>query len=360
MGDEDKSFDATPQKLEKAREQGQVIKSRDLSTALFIVVMFSMLLVMGHVIWDVIAQTFVLFFQQIPNQHIEKIGWQYMALIVGRCFLFTVGPFLLVAFMIAVFADVIQVGLLISTESIMPKPEKLNPVTGFKNIFSMNSVVELVKNILKILILGFLAYMVFSAHLPELLAVGHASTIWAILYVLGKVIGQFIFLSGIAFFVIGGADYLYQRFKFLKDQKMSMKEIKDEFKQSEGDPMVKHALRQRRMQMLQQRMLEAVPGADVVITNPLHYAVALQYQAQAMEAPRLIAKGAELFAQRIKEIATENNVPIVENPLMARTLYKVVEIDQDIPPDLYQAVAEILMFAWKVSGKTQPGATPTQ
>ena len=133
---------------------------------------------------------------------------------------------------------------------------------------------------------------------------------------------------------------------------MSFKEMKDEYKNSEGDPMVKQQLRQRRMQMLQQGMLEAVPTADAVVTNPIHIAVAIKYNADSMDAPQVVAKGAELFAERIKAIAIEHEVPIVENPAVARTLYRVVDIDHEIPPDVYQAVAEILLFAWNVSGKT--------
>lgn len=136
---------------------------------------------------------------------------------------------------------------------------------------------------------------------------------------------------------------------------MSFKELKDEFKNSEGDPHVKAALRQRRMQMLQQRMLEAVPGADVVITNPLHIAVAVRYQDEMMTAPHVVAKGTELFAEKIKEIAIEHGIPVVENIAVARALFQGVEIDQEVPPEMYQAVAEILMFAWKVKGQPIPG-----
>ena len=139
---------------------------------------------------------------------------------------------------------------------------------------------------------------------------------------------------------------------------MSFKEMKDEFKNTEGDPMIKHALRQRRMEMLQKSMLEAVPTADVVTTNPIHIAVALKYNSDVMEAPRVVAKGTELFAERIKTIASEHGVPVVENPVVARALFRLVEIDQEIPPDLYQAVAEILMFAWRMKGITPPLAKP--
>jgi flagellar biosynthesis protein FlhB len=172
-----------------------------------------------------------------------------------------------------------------------------------------------------------------------------------ILKLVGDILQDFIYTAILFFIIIGFVDYFYQRFKFLGDQKMSLKEVKDEYKQTEGDPMVKAMLRQKRMMMMMQRQLEAVPTADVIATNPIHVAVALRYKPQEMEAPIVVAKGAEHFAERIKELAREHNIPIIENPVLARTLYRVVDINQDIPPDLYQAVAEILMFAWQIRGE---------
>lgn len=356
MGDEDKSFEASQQKLKKAREEGQVVKSRDLSTAIFLVVMFTLLMAMYKPIWDILSSTFIIFFEQIPHKHLEEVDWRLLLVLSARAFIMTVGPFLLIALMVAIAGEVIQVGLLITTKVLIPKPDKLNPINGFKNIFSKRSVIELVKNIIKILILAVLAVHVFQKHTGELASVGEADNLFAILFVLGEVLSDFIMTAGIAFFLIGGFDYLYQRNKFMNDQKMSFKEMKDEYKQSEGDPMVKHQLRQRRMQMMQRRMLEAVPAADVVVTNPIHVAVALKYDTDAMEAPQVVAKGAELFARRIKELAEQHGVPVVENPLVARTLYQTIEVDQTITPELYQTVAEILLFAWQLKGVAPPVA----
>lgn len=354
MGDEDKSFEATPQKLKKAREQGQVVKSKDLSTAVFLLVMFMLLFQLSPFVWKEVCTLFIQVFEQVPNATIENIGWQYLTLIALKALIFLVGPFLLVALIIAVATDLAQVGPLIATKSIEPKFDKLNPVKGFKNIFSQRTLVELIKNIIKIMVLGYVGYLCFKEFLPQLLLVGGTENIFAMLGVLGALIFKFIMMAGFTFIAIAGADYLYQRFKFLKDQKMSFKEIKDEYKNSEGDPHVKAALRQRRMQMLQQSMLEAVPTADVVTTNPIHIAVALKYNADSMQAPVVVAKGTELFAERIKDIAKNHGIPVVENPTVARALFKLVDIDQEIPADLYQAVAEILMFAWRSQGKSVP------
>lgn len=352
MGDEDKQFEATPHKLKKAREEGQVIKSKDASTALFLITMFTLMYYMAPMVWKKLASMFILIFEQIPNISPEEIGEQYLFVIVITTLFMLIGPFLAVALLTAMAGDFFQVGPLIAIKAVMPKFEKLNPAKGFKNLFSIKSLIELVKNVLKIIILGFIGFLVFKAHLVELLSIGQSENAFAMMALLGKVIFEFILKAGVFFLIIGLADYLFQRWKFLKDQKMSFKEIKDEYKQTEGDPHVKAALRQKRMMMLQQGMLEAVPTADVVITNPIHIAVAIRYMDEMMQAPQVVAKGTELFAEKIKDIATEHGVPVVENAAVARSLYQTVEIDEEIPPEMYQAVAEILMFAWRVKGKT--------
>ncbi|MDH4379102.1 MAG: flagellar biosynthesis protein FlhB [Vampirovibrionales bacterium] len=357
MADEDKQFEASAQKIQKAREEGQVFKSRDMSTAIVLVSTFGLLLLMTPMIWREISTLFILVFDQIPNAHIEDIGWQYLALISVKALVLLIAPFIVGAAIMATIADFFQVGPLFATKAVMPKFDKLNPVAGIKNMFSMRSLIELVKNILKIAVLGFVGWKVFEEYLGQLLSVGASENVFALMGVLGALLTKFILLAGLAFFIIGGADFLFQRWKFMQDQKMSFKEMKDEFKNSEGDPMVKHALRQRRMQMLQQSMLEAVPDADVVITNPIHLAVAIKYQAENMEAPQVVAKGAELFAEKIKNLAREYGVPIVREPEVARALYRIVDIDREVPPDIYQAVAEILLFAWKSVGKGVPGSS---
>ncbi len=354
MADENKQFEASPQKLKKAKEEGQVFKSKDLSTAVFLIFMFMMLFGMAPIIWKEIASLFILVFEQIPNKSIEEIGWQYLTLLTVKSLVLLIAPFILVAALLGVAGDFFQVGPIFASKALSPKFDKLNPVKGFQNIFSQRTVIELVKNIIKMFVLGWMGYLVFQKYYGALMGIGATENIFAIMGLLGEVLMQFIFYAGGAFLAIGMADFLYQRWKYMQDQKMSFKEMKDEFKNTEGDPMVKHAIRQRRMQMLQQGMLEAVPTADVVTTNPIHIAVALKYNSDVMEAPRVVAKGTELFAEQIKKIASEHGVPVVENPVVARALFRLVEIDQEIPPDLYQAVAEILMFAWRTKGKAPP------
>ncbi|MGE0201609.1 MAG: flagellar biosynthesis protein FlhB [Candidatus Melainabacteria bacterium] len=353
MGDENKQFEATPHKLKKAKEQGQVFKSKDLSSAVFLLVMFLMLFAMAPFIWQSIAEMFVLMYEQIPSGSIEDIGPQFLLLITVKTAAVLLMPFLFGAALVAIATDFFQVGPIFSTKSLEPNIGKLNPVKGFQNIFSQRTLVELVKNILKMLILGWVGYQVFVEFLPRLLKIGEAENTLVLIKIFGDLLIKFVLIAGAAFFFLGLADFLFQRWKFLQDQKMSFKELKDEFKQTEGDPMVKQALRQRRMQMLQRSMLDAVPTADVVTANPIHIAVALKYNAEQMEAPRVVAKGTELFAERIKDIARDNGIPVVENPVVARALFKL-DVDGEVPPDLYQAVAEILMFAWRVKGVRPP------
>jgi len=349
MGDEDKQFAASAQKLKKAREEGNVIKSKDFSTAISLLMMFAALNALGPLIWEECQKIFILIYEQIPNKSIENIGAQYLGLIALLPTFIILGPILLIAIFVGVMGDMIQVGPMLTTATLVPKLDKLNPINGFKNLmFSMKTMFELAKNIAKVLLLGFIAYIVFKAHFPSILKLCEVSNTFSIIIIFGKLIMDFVTKAGIVFLIISGADYGFTRWKFLKDQKMSFKEVKDEYKNSEGDPHVKAALRQRRMQMLQQAMLEAIPSADFVTTNPLHVAVAVKYDAKQMAAPRVIAKGTELFAKKIIGIAKKYNVPVIENPPVARALFRFVDVNMEVPPELYKAVAEILMFVYNL------------
>lgn len=348
MGDEDKQFDATPRKLEQARKEGQVVKSKDFSTAVSLLVLFSIIFGLAPFIWNQIVQVFTLLYEQIPNAHVDKIGYMYILTIAVKGAALIIGPILAIAWLVAVLADFVQVGPLVAVAPLMPKLDKLNPTKYFKNIMSIKTLFELFKNIVKVIILGYIGWMVYKEHIESILMLASIDNNFAVMIEFGKIITEFIFKACIAFLIIAAADYGVTKWKFLKDQKMSFKEIKDEYKNSEGDPNVKAALRQRRMQMLQQGAMDAVPTADFVVTNPTHVACALKYVAEEMDSPMLIAKGTELIAKKIIGIAKEHNVPVIENPPVARALFKMVDINQPIPPELYKAVAEILMFVYKM------------
>ena len=309
-------------------------------------VMFFVIVKISPMIWDQITRLFVLVYEQIPMAHLEKIGFTYLMTITLVPTLLIILPILFLAGFIAALGDFIQVGPLFTTTPLMPKIDKLDPSKYFKNLMTPKTAFELVKNIVKVLVLGLIGWMVYRSHLETILSLIAIDNSFAIMMEFGSLVIDFIMKAGMAFLIIACADYGMTRWKFMQDQKMSFKEVKDEYKNQEGDPNVKAALRQRRQQMLQKGMMDAVPDADFVVTNPTHVACALKYEQETMESPKLVAKGSELFAKKIIEIAKEHDVPVIENPPVARALYRLVQPNAHIPPDLYKAVAEILLFVY--------------
>ena len=351
MGDEDKQFDATPQKLERARKEGQVVKSKDVSTALSLLVMFTFINMLAPIIWRMIVGLYKTLYEQIPNKHLSDIGITYILTNTLIPSVVIIGSILFVAAFIAILGDFMQVGPLVAVAPLVPKLDKLNPTKYFKNLFQVKTLFELFKNILKVAVLGIVGWSVYSSHLESILMLAAIDNHFAVMIEFGKLIVEFIYKACIAFLVIAAADYGVTKWKFLKDQKMSFKEIKDEYKNSEGDPHVKAALRQRRMQMLQQGAMDSVPDADFVVRNPTHVACALKYDAETMQSPTVTAKGTELMAKKIIDIATQHNVPVIDNAPVARALFRMVDINQQIPPELYKAVAEILLFVYGLKSK---------
>ena len=312
MGDEDKQFDATPQKLERARKEGQVVKSKDVSTALSLLVMFTFINMLAPIIWRLIVGLFKTLYEQIPNQHLETVGLTYILTTTLVPAVAIIGSILIVAAFVAIIGDFIQVGPLVATAPLVPKLDKLNPTKYFKNLFQVKTLFELAKNIVKVAILGLVGWTVYKSHLESILMLAAIDNHFAVMIEFGKLIVEFIYKACIAFLIIAAADYGVTKWKFLKDQKMSFKEIKDEYKNSEGDPHVKAALRQRRMQMLQQGAMDSVPEADFVVRNPTHVACALKYDAETMQSPTLTAKGTELIAKKIIDKDLKNKDPYIE------------------------------------------------
>ena len=347
MGDEDKQFEASQQKLRKARKEGQVVKSKDFSTAISLIVMFMIIYALGPFIWSQIAGLFSNLYEQIPNANFDEIGIRYLLTVTIVPTVLIIIPIICLSALISIIGDLIQVGPLFTMTPLMPKPDKLNPTKYFKNLMNPKTLFELVKNIAKVLILGLIGWFVYMDHFPGILGLAVVENEFATLHAFGSLIVDFVLKAGIAFLIIAAMDYGVTKWKFMQDQKMSFKEVKDEYKNTEGDPHVKAALRQKRQQLLRQAMKDSVPDADFVVTNPVHVACALKYDAQTMDSPVLLAKGAELFAKEIKEIAKEHDIPIIENPPVARAIYRLVEVNRQIPPDLYKAVAEILIFVYK-------------
>lgn len=353
MGDEDKQFEASQEKLRKARKEGQVVKSKDFSTAISLIIMFILIYALGPFIWTQIAGLFSNLYEQIPNADFDKIGKGYLLTVTAIPTVLIIIPLVCMGALVAIMGDLIQVGPLFTMTPLMPKPDKLNPTKYFKNLMTPKTLFELVKNIAKVLILGFIGWVVYMEHFPAILGLAVVENEFATLNAFGSLIVDFIIKAGIAFLIIAAMDYGVTKWKFMQDQKMSFKEVKDEYKNSEGDPHVKAALRQKRQQLLRQAMKDSVPDADFVVTNPIHVACALKYDAEKMDSPVLLAKGAELFAKEIKEIAREHDIPIIENPPVARAIYRLVDVNRQIPPDLYKAVAEILIFVYNSKKEKQ-------
>ena len=256
-------------------------------------------------------------------------------------------PLLLFLMLVGLGANLMQVGFKITPKAMKPKLSKFNPISGFKSRFlSLRPLVELVKSCLKIGVLGYVAYSVYRQNFAGFFDLINLP-VPLILSFVAKVAFQVLWRCGLALLIMALFDYLYQRWDFMENQKMSKQDVKDEMKQQEGDPQVKSRIRSMQMSMARQRMMQEVPKADVVITNPTHIAVALSYDQKKAEAPILVAKGAGLVAERIKKIARENGVPVVENKPLARLIFKTVELNQMIPENLYQAVAEVLAYIYR-------------
>jgi flagellar biosynthetic protein FlhB len=347
---DEKTEKPTPKKREETRKKGEVAKSRELSS---VAVLFSGLFIMGIFGSFMISKIYEMMERIFSNPTINDLTIQGVIEFVQNLiitFIIIIGPLLAAVFIGAVLSNIMQVGFILSGELIKPKLSKLNPFKGLKRLVSMQSVMELAKSIVKLIIIGTTAYLTITHEMDNVSMLGELEIGSVFKYIFATFYTIFLRCS-IAMVVLAAIDYGFQRWEFEKRIKMSKQEIKDEFKKTEGDPLVKSRIKTVQMEMARKRMMQAVPEADVVITNPTHFAVALKYDSFSMNAPKLVAKGAGEIAGRIKSLAAEHNVPIVENKPLAQSIYKLVEIGSEIPTDLYQAVAEVLAYIYKLKGK---------
>lgn len=343
----EKTEPATAKKLKDARKEGKVAKSKELTSAFDLIVLFLCLKIFVSYVGGNLLGLFDLVYGNMAD--FVRINEGYMSSqavstvlfpVIIRWFL-TVLPFFAFGVVITFLISVIQVGWTVSAKPMQPKLSKFNPINGFKRIFSKDTLFELVKSIFKVGIIIYIAYTSVRDEAGHLFILYELDLKQAIALV-GTLIIDIGLKISIVYLIIGIADYAYQKWKFNDEMKMTKQEVKDEFKNTEGDPQIKGRQRRKMQEVSQRRMMQDVPKADVVITNPTHYAVALKYEAEVRPAPYVVAKGEDYLAQKIKEVARENNVEIVENKPLARMLYSNVDIGADIPPELYQAVAEIL------------------
>ena len=350
----DKQFDATPHKLKEAHKKGQVFKSKDITQLVTFIIGFFMIYYFASYIWQNLVRLFTALWSQIPQKSLSIIGGGYISYHILLCFLGIIIPFLIGVLLTALIIEFVQVGPIFTTETMKFDLGKLNPFEGFKKIiFNVRSLFELLKSVFKVGVLGYIAYLSLRRFMPDLLGLIEINNRFGAIAVLGEVFYDFAVKSVIFLLIVAIADYLFQRWKFLNDQKMTFKELKDEFKQTEGDPLIKSIRRQRQQQVAYGQMMAQVKEADFIVKNPDHIAMALKYDSQMNTAPKFLAKGSELIAEQIIQIAQEYGIPIIENIPLARALFRLVRVNQEIPAELYRAVAEVLIFVYQLRGKEQ-------
>ena len=347
----EKTEQPTARKRRKAREEGQVAKSQEVSTALmFLAAFYALRLFAGGIFERIIGifQNNILLIGNLEMVYNER----YFASRVGYMFLqgFLIAlPMFIVSMAVGLTANLIQVGWYPTSKPLTPKLNRLNPISGFKRIFSFRALMDLFKSLAKLAAIIAVIYSVVTDEIQSIPHLVDMGLLQSLTYV-GNVIINMGINVGIVFIFIALLDFSYARWKHTKDLRMSKQEIKEEYKQTEGNPLIRGKIRQKMREVSMRRMMQSVPQADVIITNPSHYAVALQYNRESLTptAPVVVAKGVDYLAKRIRELAMEHKIEIVENVELARAIYNTVDIGKEIPPDMYQAVAEILAFVYRL------------
>ena len=352
----EKTEPATSKKLNDIRKEGQVAKSKELITAVSLMSLFIILKIylskLGTGLIDVYTQVYNSISKVVDDSYnglpIRTAGSVMQQVIIDMIKL--VIPILLVAIVIAILGNMLQQKWMVTAKPLQPKFSKISPISGFKRMFSVRQLVELIKSIAMISIIMIVVYNTVKSKLNILLTFYDVGLNTALSTIGSIIIDLGIKISAV-FLIVGFADLFYQRIKFKNDNMMTKQEIKDEFKNTEGDPQVKGQIKRRMQEVSRRRMMQQLPEADVVITNPTHFAVALKYEPDAGKAPVVIAKGADYLAFQIKDKAKEYNIAIVENKPLARILYHNIDIGMEIPPELYQAVAEILAVVMRTNNR---------
>lgn len=348
--DSQKTEDPTPKRLEDARKKGQVVNSREVTS--FFLLMLLALLVSVFVV-NLMTKMQLVLRPLIEKADLFEADLNGLSAIVSHTAIEAtkiVSIPLSAAMIVIIVSSYMQHGHVLTAQSMVPKLNRISPIAGFKRIVSLRSVVEFLKGIIKIGIVGFCIWFAIQSDLNAIKTLPSGS-VHDLIGFLVMLIGKALIAVCIIMFFIAAMDYAYQYYEYMKSMKMSMQEIKDEYKQQEGDPHVKQKLRQIRAERSRNRMMQAVPDSDVVITNPTHFAVALKYESGVMQAPIVVAKGADLIAKKIREIAEENDVPLVRNPPLARALFDSIDLGEEVSTEHYKAVAEVISYIYKLKGK---------
>ena len=347
----EKTEKATPKKRQDSRKKGQVLKSQDVSAAFLLLIIFMFLFFMAPLMQEGLFAFLIQAFERnmlISTVSIETVMKMYTDTIQEMAVILL--PILVIAMVAGVGANYLQFGFLFTTETLKLDLKKIDPIKGIKKIISVRALVNLVKSLLKVAFLGAVTTAVIWINLEEVLSLAFQSP-WETLSTVALLTGIMGIAAAVMLLFIALLDYLYERYEYEKNLKMSKQDIKDEYKNSEGDPLIKSKIKQRQREMAMRRMMQEVPHADVVITNPTHFAIALKYDEDSMDAPRVVAKGTDFVAQKIKLIAKEHDVVLVENRPLARAMYDQVEIGQQVPEEFFKAVAEILAYVYRIKRK---------
>ncbi len=348
--DAQKTEEPTPKRLRDARSEGQVPLSREVNHWLLLLVATLAIALLGRFVAQGISAPLASIMEKAGNLAVaeQEIG-DLLADLVRELGVAFVWPALAIVF-IALFSPLVQIGPLIAPKRMQPKLNKISPLSGFKRLFSMESLVEFLKGLIKLTLVGGVGAAFLVAQLPNIEDFMMRSADFVLPKTQELLIGMMVAIL-MVLFVIAALDLLFQRARHRKRLRMTRQEVLDEFKQIEGDPQIKARIRRIRNERARQRIAQAVPSADVVITNPTHYAVAIAYDDTSMEAPRVVAKGVDYLAEEIMRLAREAGIPLVVNPPLARTLYAACDAGEEVLSEHYQAVAEVISYVWKLKGK---------
>lgn len=346
---EEKTEKATPKRRREAREKGQVLQSKEISSAIVIIASFFSLKLLGPYMFERLLSFSNSFYKEyfsnlglLSTGDITILMMRFIAVVA-----IIAGPITVIILILGVSSSYLQTGFLFTTKTLEMKLSRLNPIEGFKRLFSKRALVELIKCIFKVTVVGYLIYSYTIKEIYNIFKLLDLN-IESIVTYIGSTVVNVGIRCGVALLVLSVFDYGYQWWEYEKNLRMTKQEVKEEFKQTEGNPQIKSKIREKQRQMAMRRMMQDVPKADVVITNPTHYAIALKYDKDKFSAPYVLAKGVDLVAQNIKDIAKKHGVPTVENRPLAQTLYNTVEIGEMIPEELYQAVAEVLAYIYSL------------
>jgi len=353
---EEKTEQPTPKKRQELKEKGEVAKSKELPSVAVLLAALISLSLFGSFMYNHI-QIIMKGAFSLPSVHNFNIPefLKFAQNIIGR-FIILLSPLFAAIFITAILSNVMQVGFILSSESIVPKLSKIDPIKGFGRLFSKHAFMEFIKSLLKLTIVGGVAYLTVKGEMKNFALLSDMALNSIFVYIL-KIFFKIFIRCSLAMIVLVVIDYAFQRWEFENRIKMTKQEVKDDFKKSEGDPLIKSRIKSIQMEMARKRMMQDVPEADVVITNPTHLAVALRYDSSNMNAPKVIAKGSRKIAEKIKDVASKHGIPILENKELARNLYSLVEVGQEIPPALYQTVAELLAYIYRLKSNYAHGVS---